>query len=243
MHRLRRWPDLPHAPRAAARDMSRRHYHRGTEAGRRHDLIEATLDSISEAGLQGATVRQIAVKAGVTPGLIRHYFASKEVILQEAYKVVIARLTEKAKAVTGTPEERLRAFILINLTEPVANSRSLSLWASFISRVGVDPALAAIHREGYLSFRHTLEALLADFLVARGEAADPARCRALAIAVNGILDGLWLEGCLAGELFEDSELVSIAFSSIGALIGHPIGPPAATEQDRKDPDALCLHHR
>ena len=223
--------------------MTRRNFHRGTEAGRRHDLIEATLDSISEAGLQGATVRQIAIKAGVTPGLIRHYFDSKEMILQEAYKVVIARLTEKAKAVTGTPEERLATFILINLTEPVANSRSLSLWASFISRVGVDPALAAIHREGYLSFRHTLEALLAEFLAARGETAEPARCRALAIAVNGILDGLWLEGCLAGELFEDSELVSIAFSSIGALIGHPIGPPAATEQDRKDPDALCIHHR
>lgn len=213
--------------------MSRRDFHRGTEAERRHDLIEATLDCISEAGLQGATVRQIADRAGVTAGLIRHYFASKETILQEAYKVVIARLTEKAKAVTGTPEERLAAFILANLTDPVTNSRSLSLWATFISQVGVDPALAAIHREGYLSFRHALEGLLADFLAAKGEAADPARCRALAIAVNGILDGLWLEGCLAGELFEESELVSIAFSSIEALVGHPIAAPTPAEQDRE----------
>jgi len=213
--------------------MSRRDFHRASEAERRHDLIEATLDCISEAGLQGATVRHIADKAGVTAGLIRHYFASKEVILQEAYKVVIARLTEKAKAVTGTPEERLGAFILANLTDPVTNGRSLSLWASFISQVGVDPALAAIHREGYLSFRHALEELLADFLADKGEAADPARCRALAIAVNGILDGLWLEGCLAGEVFEESELVSIAFSSIEALVGHPIAAPSQTEQDRE----------
>jgi AcrR family transcriptional regulator len=213
--------------------MSRRNYHRGTEAERRHDLIEATLDCISEAGLQGATVRQIAIKAGVTAGLIRHYFASKEIILQEAYKVVIARLTEKAKNITGTPEERLRTFVLVNLTEPVANSRSLSLWAAFISQVGVDPALAAIHHEGYLSFRHELEELLADFLAAKGETPDPARRRALAIAVNGILDGLWLEGCLAGELFEESELVSIAFSSIEALVGHPIAAPNDTEQDRE----------
>ncbi|HSI41922.1 MAG TPA: TetR family transcriptional regulator C-terminal domain-containing protein [Xanthobacteraceae bacterium] len=208
--------------------MSRRNFHRGTEAERRHDLIEATLECISEAGLQGATVRQIAIKAGVTPGLIRHYFDSKEQILQEAYKVVIGRLTEKAMGVTGTPEERLRAFILVNLTEPVANSRSLSLWASFISRVGVDPALAALHREGYLSFRHALEQLLADVLAAKGESADPARARALAIAVNGMLDGLWLEGCLAGEVFGDSELVSIAFSAIEALVGHPIGAPIPT---------------
>ncbi|MDQ0510559.1 TetR family transcriptional regulator C-terminal domain-containing protein [Ancylobacter amanitiformis] len=211
--------------------MSRRNFHRCTEAERRHDLIEATLDCISEAGLPGATVRQIAIKAGVTAGLIRHYFDSKEMILQEAYKVVIARLTERAKLVSGTPEERLRAFILINLTEPVANSRSLSLWASFISRVGVDPALAAIHQEGYLSFRLSLEGLLGDFLADRGEAPDPARRRALAIAISGLLDGLWLEGCLAGELFEESELIAIAFSSIEALIGHPIGAATAIEQD------------
>lgn len=209
--------------------MSRRTFHRAPEGERRHDLIEATLDCIAESGLQGATVRQIAIRAGVTAGLIRHYFASKEHILQEAYRVVIARLTEKAERVTGDPEERLRSFIIINLTEPVANSRSLSLWASFISRVSVDPQLAAIHREGYLGFRNALESLLADFLQAKGQEADPARCRALAIAINGLLDGLWLEGCLAGELFEERELVSIALTSIEALIGLPIGAPATTQ--------------
>ncbi|SOC46218.1 TetR family transcriptional regulator [Rhizobium subbaraonis] len=209
--------------------MSRRTFHRAPEGERRHDLIEATLDCIAESGLQGATVRQIAIKAGVTAGLIRHYFASKEHILQEAYRVVIGRLTEKAERVTGDPEERLRSFIVINLTEPVANSRSLSLWASFISRVSVDPQLAAIHREGYLGFRNALESLLADFLESKGQEADPARCRALAIAINGLLDGLWLEGCLAGELFEERELVSIALTSIEALIGLPIGAPATTQ--------------
>lgn len=223
--------------------MSRRDFHRATEAERRHDLIEATLDCIAEAGLQGATVRQIADKAGVTAGLIRHYFASKDVILQEAYKVLITRLTEKAKNLDGTPEQRLASFIFVNLTEPVANSRSLSLWAAFISRVSVDPALAAIHREGYLSFRQELEQLLADFFAARGVAADPARICTLAIAMNGILDGLWLEGCLAGELFGEGELVSIAFSSIEALIGHPIKPPPPTETDREYRDALRIHHR
>ena len=80
-----------------------------------------------------------------------------------------------------------------------------------------------------LGFRNALESLLADFLQAKGQEADPARCRALAIAINGLLDGLWLEGCLAGELFEERELVSIALTSIEALIGLPIGAPATTQ--------------
>lgn len=211
--------------------MARRTFHRAPEAERRHDLIEATLDCIAEYGLEGATVRQIAIKAGVTAGLIRHYFQSKEHILQEAYRIVIARLTEKAERVTGDPETRLRDFIVINLTEPVANSRSLSLWASFISRVSVDPELAAIHREGYLSFRNALESLLADFLSARGADASPERCRRLAIAINGLLDGLWLEGCLAGELFGKSELVEIALGSIETLIGLRFKPVDVARAD------------
>ena len=36
------------------------------------------------------------------------------------------------------------------------------------------------------------------------------------------LDGLWLEGCLAGELFEKDELVDIALTSIEALLGQRI---------------------
>ena len=60
---------------------------------------------------------------------------------------------------------------------------------------------------------------LGDFLAERGADASPERCRTLAIAINGLLDGLWLEGCLAGELFGESELVEIALTSIETMLG------------------------
>lgn len=203
--------------------MTRRSFHRATEATRRRDLIEATLDCISEFGLQGATVRQIAVRAGVTPGLIRHYFETKDQMVEEAYRTVIADMTEKSRAVTGEPQAALRQFVVLNLVQPVASNRALSLWATFVGRVGVDPALARIHRDGYLEFRDRLEQLLGAYLGSAGADASPARCRSLAIAVNGVIDGLWLETCLAGELFEPGEIVEIGLSSIESLIGLPLG--------------------
>ncbi|MCJ9673516.1 TetR family transcriptional regulator, partial [Neorhizobium sp. SHOUNA12B] len=78
--------------------MNRRTYHRASEAERREDLIAATLDCIAEFGIQGATVRQIAMRAGVTGGLIRHYFSSKDQMLQAAYRKVMAGMTEAAVA-------------------------------------------------------------------------------------------------------------------------------------------------
>lgn len=203
--------------------MNRRSFHRAPEGERRQELIEATLDCISEFGLKGATVRQIAIRAGVTAGLVRHYFESKDQMVAEAYRAVIASLTDKASQVEGDPETCLRDFIAINLTEPVADSRSISLWAAFISQVRVDPVLAEIHREGYLAFRNTLQELLADFLAAKGKPADAETCRAFAIAINGLVDGLWVEGCLAGDLFREGELVAIAMSSAEALLGTSIG--------------------
>lgn len=202
--------------------MTRRTFHRAPEGERRQELIEATLDTVAELGLKGATVRQIAIRAGVTAGLVRHYFASKDQMVAEAYRCVLSTFAAKAADVAGDPRTRLRTFIVRNLTAPVANGRSLSLWASFISQVRVDPELAAIHREGYLAFRNDLQGLIGDFLEAEHQPANEADCRRHAIAINGMIDGLWLEGCLAGELFEETELVVVALSSIEALLGLPL---------------------
>ena len=199
--------------------MTRRTFHRAPEGERRQELIEATLDTIAEIGLKGATVRQIAIRAGVTAGLVRHYFASKDQMVAEAYRSVLSTFAVKAADVVGDPKTRLRAFIVGNLTAPVANGRSLSLWASFISQVRVDPELAAIHREGYLFFRNDLQELIRDCLEAERRTVEETDCRRHAIAINGMIDGLWLEGCLAGELFAESELVTVALSSIEALLG------------------------
>jgi len=211
--------------------MSRRTFHRAGEEVRRQDLITATLDCISEVGLQGATVRQIAARAGVTPGLIRHYFSCKDQMLQAAYREVMTAMTATVVAASDdgqlTARERLRDFIIANLTPPVADGRRLSLWAAFISHVRVDPAFAEIHRESYLTFRSALEDLVADVMAEAGQEPDAMRCQELAIAINGVIDGLWLEGTLVGDLFDKNPLPGIAIRSVEALLGG-IGLAAKT---------------
>ncbi len=213
--------------------MTRRSFHRAPEAERRQDLITATLDCISELGLQGATVREVATRAGVTPGLIRHYFSSKDQMLQAAYREVMTGMTSKVADAADKGQSsacaRLHDFIVANLTPPVADGRALSLWAAFISHVRVDPDFAEIHRESYLAFRSVLEALVADVLTEAGQAADTKRCQELAIAINGVIDGLWLEGTLVGDLFSETPLPGIAVRSVEVLLGG-ISLAADTQQ-------------
>lgn len=203
--------------------MSRRSFHRASEAERRHDLIEATLSAIGELGVTGATVRQIAARAGVTGGLIRHYFDSKDQMVQAAYRSVMEGMAGAAAAALATveddPKKRLSAFVAANLSPPIADPKTLSLWAAFIGHVRVDPEFAAIHRDNYLSFLATLENLLSEFLASIGRPETRTACRRKAIAINGLLDGLWLEGSLAGDLFAHEELRGIALDAVESLLG------------------------
>ena len=203
--------------------MTRRSFHHESVEVRRQDLIAATLDAIAEFGLQGATVREIADRAGVTPGLIRHYFVSKELMFQAAYRAIMNTMFETANDAAeelGTNAiSRLRIFVLANFKPPIIDPRNLSLWATFISQITVDEALAAIHREGYLAFRDKLEAHIAAALEETGRKLAPGELRYLAIAINGLMDGLWLEGSMAADMFGEGELAHVALSSVERLLG------------------------
>jgi AcrR family transcriptional regulator len=204
----------------------RRSYTRASEAERREDLILATLDCIAESGIQGATVRQIANRAGVTGGLIRHYFSGKDQMLQEAYRKVMMGITDmaiEAAALGTSARDRLRRFIVANVTPPVTDPRTLSLWAAFISHIQTDASFAAIHRESYLAFLQALEHLLTDFFNEEGRKVTRAECRASAIALNALVDGLWLEGTLAADMFAERELADAALNAVEALLRLPSG--------------------
>jgi len=204
----------------------RRKFRREREERRRQDLIEATLDCVAENGIGGATVRAIALRAGVTAGLIRHYFPAKEDLLQAAYAAIVERMTAQALAsLEGTgqaPAARLAAFVAANLTAPIVDARVFSLWAGFIGRAHADPALSRVHRDGYIGFRDRLEHLIAETLAAAGRTTDAGDLRRHAIAVNAIIDGLWIEGCMAGDLFESGELAAIGTASVGRVLGIDI---------------------
>jgi TetR/AcrR family transcriptional repressor of bet genes len=226
VHRMRRWSDLPDASRLApmkTQAAPRKSFRREGEDKRREDLIAATLECVAERGLAGATVREIALRADVTAGLIRYYFPTKDELIGAAYRAVMNRMTVQASDALSNarddPRARLYAFVTANLGQPIMDPHNLSLWAGFIALVHADPAMAMAHRDGYLGFRDELEVLIREALLAAAKPAEPNHTRRHAIAINAIIDGLWLEGCLAGDIFADGELAETGIAAIEAVLG------------------------
>ena len=206
----------------------RRKFRREGEERRRDALIAAALDIIAEDGPRAATVRAIAARAGVTAGLIRHYFSNKEELTHAAYQTLMARITEdnfaRHDTATADPVARLAAFVAASLRPPVVDGRAMGLWAGFIAEVRQDAAMRRVHEESYLTYRTRLENLIADL---PGQT-DPRKLRSLAIACNGLIDGLWLEGCLAPELFADGELARLALDGAGRILNITLTDPEET---------------
>ncbi|MGH6860572.1 MAG: TetR family transcriptional regulator C-terminal domain-containing protein, partial [Phyllobacterium sp.] len=155
--------------------------------------------------------------------LIHYYFPTNDDLIGAAYRAVMNRMTVQAsdalQNAEDAPRARLNAFVTANLGAPIMDPHNLSLWAGFIGLVHADPAMASAHRDGYLGFRDELEALIRNALVAAGRPADASLTRRHAIATNAIIDGLWLEGCLAGDIFLDGELAETGIAAIEAVLG------------------------
>ena len=197
----------------------RKPYRREAEDQRRQALIAATLSLVSEGGARLATVRAIAERAGVTAGLIRHYFQTKENLITQSYRQLMTGMTDDSAAVlTYSPKDphaRLAAFVAASLRPPVVDGEAVVRWASFLQETRRSPAMLAIHRQTYLGFRDQLQSLIAALPGSRS--ADD--LRQLAIACNAVLDGLWLEGGMLPDAFAKGELVRIGIRSIGAMLG------------------------
>jgi TetR/AcrR family transcriptional repressor of bet genes len=183
---------------------------------RRLALIEACARVMARGGAAGVSVRAIAVEAGVSPGLVSHYFPGIEALVAATYAHVEGAvgdtLDHAVEAAGPDPRARLDAFVTTTFAPAIADPQLLATWIAFWSLVTARPAIAAQHDEQYAGSRARLEALLGACGVPEAER------RRAAIAVSALLDGLWLELCLSPGCFSAEEAGDIARRFLDTLI-------------------------
>jgi TetR/AcrR family transcriptional regulator, transcriptional repressor of bet genes len=183
---------------------------------RRASLIAACARVLAREGAAGASVRAIALEAGVSPGLVGHHFGGVDALIAATYVQVEAQVSAALDAAVAgagpNPRARVEAYICASLLPPIADSALLATWIAFWSLVRARPDIARLHDEQYGRFRARLEELLAEVGVL------PPALRSTAIAITALVDGLWLELCLSPGTFAEGEAAAIARVGLAALI-------------------------
>jgi len=192
------------------------------EDGRRRQLIEMTLDSLAEVGFVGSTLAEIAGRAGVSPGLVAHYFGDKDGLLQAAFRALTSRLgetvTTRLKA-ADSPRARVQAVIDANLDASEFDQRTGSAWLAFWGQV--------LHNEGLRRVQLVYQKrMLSNLRHALGQLLPAAEARRLAAMIAAMIDGVWLRAALSTWREADSEsaramLTAFVDSRLAAMSPQP----------------------
>jgi betaine-aldehyde dehydrogenase len=163
------------------------------EETRRAQLIEVTIDSLADVGYVGTTLAQIARRAGVSAGLVAHYFGDKDGLLEAAFRTLsrgIATRVRAALAIAGSPRGRVQAVIDVNLAPEEFDRRTGTAWLAFWGQVlhveGLKRVQAAYQRRMLSNLRSDLRSMIP------GEEA-----RSLAAMIAAMIDGVWLRAALS----------------------------------------------
>jgi TetR/AcrR family transcriptional repressor of bet genes len=119
---------------------------------RREQICRAAATVISREGFAGTTMRMVAEEAGVSTGMLNHYFANRQDLLEQALVFVSERAQARMReAIEGIPagRERLAALLDSALAE---GQETTETWRVWINAYGEAVRLADL--------RHTIDSRL-----------------------------------------------------------------------------------
>ncbi|WP_161962376.1 TetR/AcrR family transcriptional regulator [Nocardioides speluncae] len=127
-------------------------------------LTEALFDVAAESGLDAATVRVVAARAGVSIGAVQHHFATKDQMYAAAFAALVARVRARIGRVdlTAPLPERLLTVLAELLPLDKARTREARVMAAFAARAATSPSLAAIQAAQLAEIRAELTEALGD---------------------------------------------------------------------------------
>lgn len=201
------------------------------EDSRRRQLIGATIDTLAEVGFGATTLALIGQRAGVSAGLISHYFDDKDGLLEATLRSLALRLaratTERLRA-ARTPRERVQAVIDATLAPEEFDPRTCSVWLAFWGQVIHSARLKRVqnvYQQRMLSnLRHALK-----------QTVPAAEARRLALTLAAMIDGLWLRATLSTPNETDSATArAMASAFIDGEIARLTAEPATRRGKWRD---------
>lgn len=209
--------------------MARANFRRLEADVRRQSLIDATAHCLARHGAK-VSVRMICAEAGVSAGLLRHYFEGVDDLIAATYldigEMMGRTMQQAAEAAGPDPRAQLRAYVLASFRPPIMDPQLLATWLAFWSLINSDGRIKDLHREIYESYRKPAEALIARVL---GVSPELPEVRMQAVAITALVDGMWLELCLDPTSFSPEEAELIATQWLDRLMSAPSAKRVAAE--------------
>lgn len=179
----------------------------GMQSIRKQQLIQATLAVINEVGMQEASFVLIARKAGVSTGIISHYFRDKNGLLEATMRHIQYQLgfavAIRLRMLTGAEAKlRIQAIVEGNFDPTQTSEAAMKTWLAFWASSMHQPNLNRLQQ---VNDRRLYSNLSYEF----GRVLNKADARMAAKGLAALIDGLWLRSALTNEQFPVKDALKI----------------------------------
>lgn len=181
---------------------------------RKTQLIEATIAMIHEEGFTNASISKISKRAGLSSGIVAHYFDDKSGLLTATLQHLMRVLGEETKNQlkdARTPIERLLAIVNSNFSDDQFKPGVVDVWLAFWALVPTSPDLARLHRINerrmQSNFQHALKPLL-----------PPEKIASTATGLAALVEGLWIRCALTKGGVTPKQAIAIMENYINSQI-------------------------
>ena len=187
----------------------------GMEPVRRQQLIDATIESVAQKGLQATTINSISKNAGMSSGIISHYFGGKQGLIEATVRYLLSNLKDDLISKVDektTPTQRLMFIVESNFALVQQRKDTTRTWLSFWAQSMHDKEL---HRLQKVNSKR----LQSNLTVSFKQLMPLAQANLAAELTAAMIDGLWLRAVLSQSdenQFKHSE--SLAKNYVHSLI-------------------------
>lgn len=190
-------------------------------AWRRLQLIGAASEVICRNGVDGARLKDIAQEAGVSLGMVQHYFRRREVLISETFSAMLELTLATWRSVSERepdPVRRLFALLRFQVAGWAPFGKRWSFWIEFWSAANRDATLVTYAQDVYQRwegpFRNAIDAG-----VRTGDFRPDAPADRLSLILMSLADGAAVRVLMAGDSFGEEDMFDMLIDMACRILG------------------------
>ena len=187
---------------------------------RREQICRAATTLLAREGFAGTTMRMVAEEAGVSTGMLNHYFENRLDLLSQALVYSSERsLVRYRAAIEGVPagRKRLEALLDSMLGGDPDGSETWRVWITAYGESLREPRVRAVMQERLVLWFELLEHALEDL------APEDEPLFSTAYRLDAILKGLAMQGLMVDDV--EQRYAGARDAVVAMLLGEPSRVP------------------
>ncbi|WP_461186674.1 TetR/AcrR family transcriptional regulator [Arthrobacter sp. Z4-13] len=184
----------------------------------RQEILLVTESLLAKRGFDGIRLRDVSVAAGVSIGLIQHYFFTRDDLVRETLEQASLRRAEHwIQSAVGSDDGSTKVRDL--LLDAVADRERCTIWIETCAAASRYPELQALTTRTSNVWRQVLQEAI-DLGVSQGSFAPTAPTGRVVDVLVSLIDGMMLEVAVQNGDFTLDYINSLLLDVASAQLGH-----------------------